>query len=52
MGECENCGECKCFSCKHREREISGSYADCNRCEMGCEDKPITECKEFEYTDY
>ena len=39
---CENCGQCVCLSCTKRDQ--------C-RCDMACEDKPLTECGEVDYED-
>lgn len=46
---CQNCGECKCFSCEYRE---GGHGGDClGRCD-GCEDEPLDECPCFKYADW
>ena len=41
-----NCGECQCFSCANREFDISDNI-ECNRCDNGCADIPMKDCKSF-----
>lgn len=50
---CENCGLCKCFSCKKRESGIGYNLeaASCGRCDMDCGDVPLAECADYEYCD-
>ena len=50
---CENCGQCKCFSCKKREHGIGYDFeaSQCGRCENNCGDVPVEDCNEFEYCD-
>lgn len=44
---CQNCGECRCFSCEYRE---GGHGGDCTgRC-YDCGDKAILECEMFKFT--
>lgn len=46
---CQNCGECKCFSCEYRE---GGHGGDCTgRC-CNCGDEPIDKCDSFKYADW
>lgn len=46
---CQNCGECKCFSCEYRE---GGHGGDCSgRC-YDCGDKPLDKCTMFKYADW
>ena len=49
---CENCGQCKCFSCKKREDSVGNDGLRCGRCDLGCEDIPMEDCNDFEYCDY
>lgn len=46
---CQNCGECKCFSCGYRE---GGHGGDCSgRC-YNCEDEPLDNCTMFKSADW
>lgn len=46
---CQNCGECICMHCDHREGNHS---VDCiGRC-SNCGDIPIHECDEYKYADW
>ena len=46
---CQNCGECICMHCDHRESDY---LAECmGRCST-CGDVPISECDEYKYADW
>lgn len=44
---CQNCEQCKCFSCEYRE----GGNGCVGRC-YDCGDKPIEKCDTFKYANW